>query len=156
MMKTVTRFAWWATYIMGALILQRQIPGVDALAPGFLLSLQERKNWQSFWLFLLFVLIQEGVGSPGFGAGILWYGGQIVLFRLSQRLFVSENILFVLLLSTVLGAYHAVLTLFMCAVQKVAVNPAILARESVLQAMILPAIWGLAYLSRPKALLQGK
>lgn len=156
MMKTVIRFAWWATYIMGALILQRQIPGVDALAPGFLLSLQERKNWQSFWIFLLFVLIQEGVGSSGFGAGILWYGGQIVLFRLSQRLFVFENILFVFLLSAALGVYHAVLTLFMCAVQKVSVDPAMLARESVLQALLIPAIWGLACLSRPKTLLLGR
>ncbi|MDL2316411.1 hypothetical protein LJC59_04950, partial [Desulfovibrio sp. OttesenSCG-928-A18] len=152
--KNIIRLLWWATYIVGALILQQQIPGVDALVPGFLLSLQDKKRWQTFWLFLLFVLIQEGAGSIGFGGAILWYGGQIVFFRLSQRLFVADNILFVLMLSASLGAYHCALTLFICAVQKIPVDLFLLIRESIIQAIIIPAIWGVAYLSRPKALVR--
>ncbi len=151
-MRTLLSLLWWAVYIIAALILQQQIPGVDALAPGFLISLQDNKKWQTFWLFLLFVLIQEGAGSLGFGSAILWYGGQVILFRLTERLFVADNILFVLMLSASLGAYRCLLTWFMCIVQKVPVEYMTLVQESLLQAVLIPVIWGIACLIRPKAL----
>ena len=154
-MKTPALILWWATYIAGALMVQQSIPGVDALVPGFLLSLQEKKHWQSFWLFCIFVLIQEGSGSLTFGSAILWYGGQVLLFRVSQRVFVAENILFVLMLSASLGAYHFLLTWLMCSVQKLPLEYALLVRESLLQSVIIPVIWGLAYFSRPKAAIKG-
>lgn len=149
-MRTYLRILWWALYIAGALIVQQNIPGVDALVPGFLLSLQERRHWQTFWLFILFVLIQEGAGSLSFGSSLLWYSGQIVLYRLSQRLFVADNILFVLMIAVSLGAYHGALVWFMSAVQKVPVEYAVILQESILQAVIIPVIWGLAYFTRPK------
>lgn len=151
-MRPLLRLFWWAAYILVALILQQQFPGVDALAPGFLLSLQEKKRWQTFWLFLLFVLIQEGTGSLGFGSAPLWYGGQIVLFRLTERLFVAGNPLFVLMLSASLGAFHCLLTWFMCIVQKLPVEYLLLGQESLRQALIIPVIWGFACLLRPRAL----
>jgi len=154
-MKTSLRILWWATYIAGALIVQQAVPGVDALVPGFLLSLQERKNWQSFWLFCIFVLIQEGSGSLTFGSAVLWYGGQVYLFRLSQRFFVAENIVFVFMLSASLGAYHFLLTWLMCSVQDLPLEFELLVRESLLQAAIIPLIWGLAYFTRPKAAFSG-
>lgn len=154
-MKRFLRLLWWATYIAGALIVQQTIPGVDALVPGFLLSLQEKKTGQSFWLFLLFLLIQEGSGSLGFGGAVLWYGGQVALFRLSQRFFVADNLLFVFMLSASLGVYHGALEWFLCAVQKIPVDYAVLVPESLVQALIIPVIWGLAYFTRPRAALNG-
>ena len=150
-MKTPIRILWWATYIAGALIVQRSIPGVDALAPGFLLSLQEKKHRQSFCLFCIFVLIQEGSGSLSFGSAILWYGGQVLLFHAGQRFFVAENILFVFILSATLGAYHFLLTWLMCSVQDLPLDFVLLIRESMIQAAIIPLIWGLAYFIRPTA-----
>jgi len=150
-MNTASRIFWWATYIAGALIVQRAIPGVDALAPGFLLSLQEKKNRQTFWLFCIFVLIQEGSGSMLFGSAVLWYGGQIVLFRLSQSFFVAESIVFIFMLSAALGVYHFLLIWLMCAVQNLPLEFSLLARESLTQAAIIPLIWGLAYFIRPTA-----
>jgi hypothetical protein len=154
-MKASIRILWWATYIAGALIVQQNIPGVDALVPGFLLSLQERKTWQSVWLFCIFVLIQEGAGSLTFGSAVLWYSGQVWLFHVSQRFFVAENILFVFMLSAVLGTYHFLLTWLMCSVQNLPLEFALLARESMIQAAIIPLIWGLAYFIRPKAAFNG-
>ncbi len=153
MKKTVTRFLWWGAYIIGALIIQHQIPGVDALVPGFLLSLQEKKFWQSFWLFVIFVLIQEGAGSLQFGSAVLWYGGQVAFFHVSQRFFVADNLLFVFILSIVLGVYHALLTLFMCAVQGLPVEYLPLLHESIIQTLLIPLIWGVAYLSFPRTSL---
>lgn len=150
-MKIAGRVLWWAIYIMGALIVQQSIPGVDALAPGFLLSLQERRVQQSCWLFLLFTLIQEGAGSLGFGSALLWYGGQVAFFFLFLRFFVADNILFVLFTSVALGAYHGLIALFMSAVQNVPVDYFVLLRECLLQTVIIPIIWGLAFLSRPKS-----
>ena len=154
-MKRLLRPLWWATYIAGALIIQQTITGVDALVPGFLLSLQERKPWQSFWLFVLFLLIQEGAGSLIFGGAVLWYGGQVALFRLSQRFFVADNLLFVFMLSVSLGVYHGALEWFMCAVQQIPMDYAVLVSESLIQALIIPVIWGLAYFTRPKTALNG-
>jgi hypothetical protein len=59
-MKKVKRILWWATYIAGSLIVQQAIPGVDALMPGFLLSLQENRFQQSAVLCVIFILINEG------------------------------------------------------------------------------------------------
>lgn len=154
-MKTALLILWWATYIAGALIVQQHVPGVDALVPGFLLSLQEKKNWQSFWLFCAFVLIQEGSGSLTFGSAILWYGGQICLFHMSQRFFVADNVVFVFMLSASLSVYHFFLTWLMCSVEKLPLDYSLLVRESLIQAAVIPAIWGLAYFTRPKAALNG-
>lgn len=154
-MKRLFRLIWWATYITGALIVQQSAPGLDALVPGFLLSLQEKNTRQSVWLFLLFVVIQEGSGNIAFGSSLLWYGGQVLFFRISQRFFVADNLLFVFMLSAILGAYHGALEWFMCAVQKVPVDIATLTQESILQAVVIPIIWGLAYFTRPRAVLSG-
>lgn len=149
-MKGLARILWWATYIAGALIVQQSVPGVDALTPGFLLSLQERRPRQTFWLFVLFVLIQEGTGSLSFGSALLWYGGQVALFQASLRFFIADSVLFVLVLSASLGLYHGFLVWFMSAVQKVPIVFVSMVQESLLQAAIIPVIWGLAFFSRPK------
>ncbi len=150
-MKGLRKSLWWAAYIVGALLVQRQIPGVDALTPGFLISLQEKRFSQSFWLFVIFTLIQEGTGSLMFGGAFLWYGGQIFLFHMSARLFVADNLLFVAMLSTSLGVYRGVLTWFLCILQNIPVVYPQLVQDCLTQTLIIPVVWGLAYLARGKA-----
>jgi cell shape-determining protein MreD len=154
-MNAVLSILWWAAYIMAALIVQQQIPGVDALAPGLLLSLQEKRVKQSVWLFLIFVLVQEGSGSLGFGSALIWYGGLVALFRLAERRFLADNALFICMLSSSLGVFHGLVIWFMCMVQKVPVEYIWLIRESVIQAALIPVIWGAACLFRPKTLCRG-
>ena len=149
--RLLLRLLWWGGYIVVALFLQQQFPGLDALTPGFLLALQERKTVQTLWLFLLFVLVQEGAGNLHFGMGMLWYGGQILIFRLSSRLFVADNILFVTILSASLGGYCAVLLWFMCVLQDVPLDYALLLRESLFQALAIPFIWSLTWAFRLRA-----
>jgi hypothetical protein len=148
-MKTLYRFTWWFAYISGALLVQRFIPGADALVPGFLISLQEQDRQQCFWLFILFTLIQEGTGSLLFGTAALWYGGQVLLFHIGSAIFVKDNIIFIVMYSGCLGFYHFLLTWFMCAVQAVHVDFEALLRESVIQTLIIPLIWAIAHIVKP-------
>lgn len=151
MTKSIARTLWWATYIAGAILLQKQIPGIDALAPGFLLSLQEKRPWQTLILFFLFCLIQEGAGTLRFGGAPLWYAGQALFFWLGQRFFVADNVFFVSMLAIFLGCFHAVLILLMCEVQEIPVEYATLIHESIIQMLLIPLIWGLAYHHRPRS-----
>jgi hypothetical protein len=154
-MKKAARIAWWATFIVGALIVQQSVPGVDALTPGFLLSLQEKRPRQTFWLFALFVLIQEGSGSLNFGSALLWYGGQVALFHAGLRFFIADSVLFVLMISAGLGLYRGLLVWFMSAVQEVPLDLVLLVQESLVQAAVIPVIWGLAFFSRPRSRIRG-
>lgn len=151
----VTRILWWLCYIVLALIMQQQAPGIDFLAPGFLLALQMKNKKEIFWLFLIFTLIQEGTGSLTFGTGLLWYGGQILFFHLSAHLFVADNLLFVSILSLSIGAYRICLLLLMGAFQNLQLEYTMLLNEALIQAIITPVVWGLAYLFRPQAMRHG-
>ncbi|MDR1945925.1 MAG: hypothetical protein LBQ51_01995 [Desulfovibrio sp.] len=150
-MKSLYRVFWWIMYTAGAVVVQQAVPGVDALMPGFLLALQEKRPRQILVLFIAFTLIQEGAGSLNFGTAVLGYGGAVLFFRMSHGFFVEDNIVFVVMLSACLGLYHGLLTWLMCAVQTVPVDFEQLVRESVIQTLIIPLIWGLAYFVRPKS-----
>ena len=144
--------AWWLCYIICGICVQLVLPGMDALAPGLLLALQEGRRGVFFRLAFIFLFIQEGAGSLHFGSAILWYAGLVALFRFSARLFVADNLLFVAGLSAGLGVWRAAVQLFICAVQDIPVDHARLLQESLLQAVLIPVIWGLAYALRPKSL----
>jgi hypothetical protein len=143
--RFLLRLLWWSGYIVIALFLQQQFPGLDALTPGFLLALQERKIAQIIWLFLLFALIQEGAGSLHFGMAMLWYGGQILIFRLTSRLFVADNFLFVTILAASLGGYYGLLLWFMCVLQDIPLAYGPLLRASFFQSLAIPLLWGLTW-----------
>ena len=150
-MKLLPRILWWVTYIVIALFLQQQFPGLDALTPGFLIALQQRRTGQTIWLFLIFTLIQEGAGNLHFGMAMLWYAGQIAIFQISARLFLADNILFVAVTSLGLGIYYCVLLWLMCALQDVPMDYVTLLREGLVQTLAIPLIWGIAWLFMPKA-----
>ena len=149
-MKVALRILWWAAYLVIALFLQQQFPGLDALTPGFLIALQQRRTSQTIWLFAIFTLIQEGAGGMHFGMAMLWYGGQIALFNLSARLFLADNILFVSVLSASLGGYYCALLWLMCALQDVPMDYMSLLRAGLFQTLAIPLIWGIAWLFMPR------
>ncbi len=148
----IASILWWAVYITVALVIQQHIPGVDALTPGFLLALQEKNKTQILALFFLFTFIQEGAGTLDFGMAMLWYGGQIILFHTSARLFVADNALFITMLSTSLGGLRAILFCFMCAIQSYPVDYRNLAHDTLAQILIIPIIWGIATRLRGKGM----
>jgi cobalamin biosynthesis protein CobD/CbiB len=133
--------AWWFLFTLAGVWLQHYVPGVDLLAAGLLLSLQERRPVQTFWLFTAFVFLQEGSGSLAFGGALLWYAALLVLFTLGKWLFEAENLLFILLIGLAMGVLHVVLLLELASLQDYAAPVGRLIAEGALQAVLLPAAW---------------
>ncbi len=139
---------WWLAYCFAAIWLQRLVPGLDACAPGLLLSLQEGNRKQTALLLLLFILIQEGSGTMVFGSSLLWYGSLILLFYVGCWFFLAESLLFILFLSAALGAMRWVIGISMSALAGVPDPGQRLIDESLVQAGLTFIIWGLAYILR--------
>ncbi len=140
---------WWGIFFIVGIWLQLAIPGIDVLAAGLLLTLQERKFSQTIVILILLILIQEGTGTLHFGAGILWYFFLVVFFFLGRWIFATENMLFMVLFGMGSGVTHYVIIHIMLVLQKHSMDTRLLQDESILQALLLPIAWKLAQLLRP-------
>lgn len=145
---TFGNFVWWGGFFVAAIWMQRLLPGIDALVVGLLIALQERRPLQIFWITVLLIVLQEGMGTLEFGASLLWYPLVISLFFAGRWLFETRNVLFVFLLSACLGAAHLGVMLLMARLQYIAVDMQALLDESILQALFIPVAWKAAALTR--------
>ena len=137
---------FWALFTLAGGWMQSVIPGVDFLAPGFILAMQEEKWTVPVWLGIIWLFIQEGTGSLAFGAGLLLYGGLAGLYFFGHWLFEARNFLFMFIVGLCLGAMHFVLINLMALLLDWTVPVERLLMESVLQSLIFPIEWGLIYL----------
>ena len=133
--------AFWLLYLVAGVWVQRFVPGVDVLAPGILVSLQEKRAAQTLWLLLILILIQEGAGSFAFGAAILWYTGMLILYFVGRWMFEAENFLFILLLGLCLGGAHLTLINAMQTLQELGEIRKNLPMESLVQIFVFPLVW---------------
>ncbi len=143
--------AWWVIYTGIAVLLQASafpLPRLDYLLPGLILALQERRVAQFIWVATCFLLIQEGLGSFGFGGAFLSYALTVGLFFVGSWLFEVESFLFIFLLSACLGLSHYLVFSTMADLQNIPINTQNLLDESVFQALITPFVWRLAYFTR--------
>ncbi len=139
---------WWACFFPIAIIMQAQVPALDALVIGLILLLQERRYKSLWWFLPLIILVQEGIGSRAFGGMILWYFMIILLFAVGRWLFEVQNILFVFLISLCLGALHFALVYLMSPLQDITVNMYSLMHESLVQAAFVPLAWYITAFTR--------
>ena len=140
------RITFWVVFTLCGLWLQNIVPGVDFLAPGLILAMQEEKWTVPLWLGVLWLFLQEGTGSLPFGASLLWYGALAGLYFFGHCLFEARNFLFVFILGASLGAMHFLLIGVMVLLQDQTVPVERLLTESALQALIFPVEWGVVYL----------
>ena len=140
------RAGFWMVFTVSGLWLQSFMPGVDLLAPGLVLSLQEEKIRTSILLGLVWLLIQEGTGSLAFGTVILWYGILAALFYLGHWLFEAKNFLFMVIIGVALGVLHIVLMDVMGQLQGWRILMGRTFMEGVIQAVVFPVEWGLLYI----------
>ena len=137
---------FWSLVTLLGVWLQNLVPGVDFLAPGLILAMQEEKWTVPVWLGLVWLFLQEGTGSLAFGTGLLWYGLLAGLFFFGHWLFEARNFLFMFILGLCLGTMHFVLINLMAVLQDWSIPLQRLAMESVLQTLIFPVEWGIIYL----------
>jgi hypothetical protein len=131
---------------MGGLWLQSFMPGVDFLAPGLILSMQEEKPRASLIMGVIWLMLQEGTGSLAFGTVVLWYGVLAAIFSLGHWLFEAKNFLFVVILGVCLGVLHFCLMNVMTQLQDWRVPAGRVFLESVVQMAVFPVEWGLLYI----------
>lgn len=140
-MRRICNFAWWAFFIAAGLWAQLLAPGLDVLAVGLIILMQERDYRDLLWLAPLFVLLQEGMGTRPFGAVILWYSATVVIFILGRRFFEVENFVFIFMLSACMGAAYFGLAWLMAPLQDLAFNVQDTLDKSLIQAIFIPFTW---------------
>lgn len=147
-MKAFRAVLWWLSFLAVGVCIQALVPGLDVLAVGLIILLQERDYRNLVWLLPLFVLVQEGMGTRPFGAVIVWYAATIVLFRVGRWLFQVENFVFVFLLSACLGAAYYGVTWLMAPLQNLTFNVEDTLDKSLVQALFMPFAWRLLVAAR--------
>ena len=90
-MSKFRNICWWIFFMATAVCLQALVPGLDVLAVGLIILLQERDYKNMLWLLPLFVLLQEGMGTREFGGSSSGTAAVIALFKLGRWLFEVEN-----------------------------------------------------------------
>jgi hypothetical protein len=138
-------FIWWLLFTIAAIWAQSFMPGIDFLAPAIIVCLQMERLKQAIWLTVAFILLQEGMGTLAFGAGLLWYGALIILYFIGRWLFESKNILFVFFIGISLGVWHFILLKIMGQLENLPIATDPLLRESALQVAVFTIEWGIIY-----------
>lgn len=141
---------WWLSFTLISIWLQDFFPGVDFLVVGLVVSLQEERPVQSFWLLLAFIILQEGAGTLAFGSSLLWYAMAILLFGIGRWMFQAQNFFFIILLGASLGATHFLLIPMMAYLQEFSVDRTVLFNECLNQALTFPFAWIVVYKLRSK------
>ncbi|MDD4951370.1 MAG: hypothetical protein PHV85_02355 [Desulfovibrionaceae bacterium] len=132
---------WWTAFVLAGIWAQSFLPGVDLLAAGLVVCLQDEDWLAALWLGLALIFVQEGVGSLAFGYSILWYGGLGLLYFLGRRAFEPESVLFMCLLGAGLGLLHVLCAMASGLLQGIELPLRRLALEAVLQAAVFPVEW---------------
>jgi len=139
---------WWGVFLFPAITLQRLLPGVDFLLVGLLVTLQERRYTDLFWVLPLLVILQEGMGTREFGVVLLWYVVVSAAFLLGRWLFDVGNFLYTFLFSACLAACYFAVVFLTSPLYAVPVDMHRLLDESVHLALLLPLCWKLAHFTR--------
>jgi len=152
--NNILAILWWTVYTVIGVWAQKVVPGVDILAPGIVLSMQEEAGHRTIWLAIIWILLLEGMGSLPFGYGVAWYGLLASFYFIGRWLFEARSVLFMGLLGVGMGVLHPVLVYSLSALGNltVPVKPTLL--EGLVQAIIFPIVWMAADQLFPKRLRQ--
>ncbi len=146
----IKNIVWWITFIVFALIIQKNFPTLDILIIGFIILLQEDDMKQFLCIAPILFLIQESLSSFFFGTTLLWYVSAFILIVLSRWLFEVENFLFMFLFSSALAIARIAIFMLFARLQSVLYFPEELMDTSVIQALVLPLVWWVLTFLRPK------
>lgn len=149
-MQLTQNIAWWVAFFLLGILAQSILSGIDFLLIGVIIALQERRPVQLTWVILVAILLQEGVGTLPFGSALLFYTFAVIVFYGGRALFEAENFIFIFLVSSLMGLLHFVFTFAIADLHNLQINLTRLGVESVIQALMIPPLWGLAHFLRGK------
>jgi hypothetical protein len=135
---------WWGAYTLIGVWAQRTFPGIDFLAPGIIVSLQEESGQRTAVLAVIWILLMEGTGNLPFGYGLAWYGLLAAAFFAGRWLFEARSYLFMALLGLWAGALHPALVYGVASLANLEVPMRPIFIQGAIQAVAFPVIWFLA------------
>lgn len=136
---------WWLIYTFMAVAMQAFLPGVDLLLPGLLLALSEKNIIQLLCIGTIFLLLQEGMGSMAFGGTLLLYTLAALFFFAGCSLFQGRSVFFVSLLGLLLSFTRYIVFAVLTSLQNIPWYPERLLEECLIQTILTPAIWWIAF-----------
>ncbi len=143
-MKTII---WWTIYTILGIWLQRFIPGLDCFAPALAGCLYLGLFKTTFWLTLIWIIIQEGVGGLAFGFTLLFYGGIVLFFLGSKLIFTQNTALFFIGASFYSAGLYFVTIQIMTSLQELNVPIYLIVQNSMLTLIFFPILWTIMILS---------
>ncbi len=136
---------FWAVFSILGIWIQFFAPGLDALAPGLVISLQ-REHWsRTFWLLLTWILVQEGIGSQAFGGVFMLYALLIGAFILGCKIFDEANPLFMVLLGFGYGMVLILSRYILAGLQDVVLPVRPLLEDYLIQSFYFVLAWFIAH-----------
>lgn len=150
--NTIVGLLWWSGFTVVAIWAQRFVPGVDFLAPGLVLAMQEERGRQPLLLAVIWVLVQEGMGNMPFGYVVASYGLLAAFYMVGRWLFEARSLLFMCLLGVGLGVVHPVLLSALASLGDLTVPLKAATIQGVVQAVAFPLVWAAADRLYPKVL----
>lgn len=148
---TLPRLIWWIAYFIFAIWMQKIMPGLDAMAPGLLICLQDRRPSQTIFFLLFCIVVQEGAGTLPFGASIVWYTFVACCYYIGSGFFVAGNISFIITISVGLGLGRLLMFFAMGSLQATPLDSKGLVFQCLAQVAATPVIWFIATFVRPEA-----
>lgn len=139
---------WWVGYIIVAILLQRLVPGLDALVPALIICLQDDNKQQTTIFLVICMIIQEGTGTLPFGASLIWYCTVVATYYIGGWFFVGESIMFILVLSISMGVSRALIFIGMGLLQPLPLDYQSMYPTYILQVLLTPIIWGIGSKTR--------
>ncbi len=132
---------FWPLYTIACIWLHSLVPGLDCFAPALIVCLHLKRYQSVFWLGLIWLLINEGVGSIAFGASLVWDAGLVLFFFAVQVFFSSRHVYFLFVLAVFAAGWHYVVFFSMLNLQELQVHKEALIMNSLLTACAFPLAW---------------
>ncbi len=132
---------FWPLFVVLAVWMQLVFPGMDFLAAGIVLCMQQERPGKVLLLTLVCVVIQEGAGPLAFGASALRYGTLVVFFLLGRKLFEAGSPAFILLVAGFFSVAHYLSLKTMAGLQSLVVLDQRIFVDSVLLFFVFLVEW---------------
>lgn len=132
---------WWFFFTALCIWVHSLIQGIDCFGPALLVLLHLKRIKEAAWLTPVWILINEGSGSLAFGLSVLWIGGLVLFFYLLCQYLSSSNLLFLLSLSLLAGAWSSTLVRLMATLQELNIPNHEILILGVKTAVAFPILW---------------
>ena len=138
---------WCLVYTIFAVWLQRYIPGLDCFAPALVGCLYLGITTATIWFAVIWILIQEGIGSLAFGSTLLFYAGIAIFFFSSKTIFTKQSWFFLINISIFTAGYYFLVMYCMCSLQELYIPWSVFLENSLLILVFFPILLCIVVLS---------